>query len=511
MKKKKLWKILGLLLCFLGLLGAYLWMQSGKETQEDIDGEEENVDSEVLLSWNEKKTHKVSLKSEKGEKITLIKDEDDVWKLENREEIPLVEDEIVNMIEHASELVSERTIEDVEDLSEFGLDEPVNVIEIETEDGEQESLAIGTQNPSTGYTYIYLNGNTNVVYTVDKNLANLYKYEMLDFVESETYPTLTSDNVRKVEVVKAEKSFTLLYDYYATTGWQVEDEAYGRKLADDYEGDNLASMAQTLDFSEFYEYDCEDFSTYGLDQPQMEICVTYQETIEVVSEDSEESEDEAAEDTEEDTVETETVTRNFVIYVGDHNEDGNYYVRLNDSTQVHGIAETHIDKLLGETAVDYWALNMSEISLDDLDSLEVEYAGKSYLLKYVETEQVVESSEDTLEDASDSEDSSEETVEIITTYYVNDVEVDEEAFETFYGNAIGMECQERMVSCETEEEAELTLRFYGTDGEQVVVSYIPWDGSFYAMVRNEEDFGLVNKMNVKNLMELLDELIVTIQ
>ena len=298
-----------------------------------------------------------------------------------------------------------------------------------------------------------------MVYAVTKNLANFFKYDKLDFIAREAYPTFVNDNVQTVEVIKSDSSFKLMYDFSATTCWMVEDPVYGKKLADEYEGDNLASMMPLLSFAQFYEYDCQDFSVYGLDHPQMIVRVMYHETIQ------------------DENQESQTVERNLVLSVGDYDEAGYYYVRMNDSNEVHGIAEKHINKLLNETVVDYWVLNMAEVSLHDLSCVEVEYGGDHYVLKKVATENT-------------------------TAYYVNDVEANADLFEQFYRAAIGIECQERKVELPVTEEAEVTLRFYSVYDEDVTVSYIPWDENFYAVVNNETDFGLVNKMKIKDLISL---------
>ncbi len=477
--KKKLGTLIGLVVFLVALLGVYVVLNGKNNAGEGEDSGDNGEEVVYILDWSEEKTHKISLLDENGEKITFFKD-DDLWKIEKYEKKSLITEEIQSMIGYASAIEAERKIENVEDLSEYGLDKPLNVIERETEDGKTESFTIGMHSESTGCTYIYLNDETDVVYAVGKNMGNLYKYEMIDFIQSEAYPSFVSDNVQKVEVVKEKDSFTLTYDFSTTTCWVVEDETYGKKLADEYQGDNLASMVSVLSYSEFYEDDCQDFSVYGLDEPQMEIRVTYHETVEVESEESEEDDDS------EDTVETETIEHTFVLSVGGYDDAaGYYYVRMNDSKEVHGLAATHVDKLLGETVVDYWALNMSEVSLDHLDYLEVEYAGESYVFEKV----VTESSED--------EDSSS-----ITTYYLDDEEVNEDLFENFYRGAIGVECQERKIEIETEKDAELILKFHSTKGETVTVSYIPLDENFHAVINNGTDYGLVNKMKIKDLVEL---------
>ena len=458
MKKKKILALGSLVLCLILLLVVYLGLKQKEKTDEVTDSNDDKTVVSYILDWDEKKTHKISLFAKNGEKITFLK-ENDAWKMEEYEKISLIEDEVVAMIGHASGIEAVRTIENVENLAEYGLDNPLNVVEMETEDGKTESFSIGIRNDATGCTYIYLNDEKDVVYAVTKNMANFFKYDRLDFIVRETYPTFVNDNVQTVEVIKADSSFKLIYDFSATTCWRVEDPVYGMKLADEYEGDNLSSMLPLLSFAQFYEFDCQDFSEYGLDNPQMVVRVMYHETVQ------------------DENQESKTVERNLVLSVGDYDEAGYYYVRMNDSKEVHGIAETYINKLLNETVVDYWALNMSEVSLNDLSYVEVEYDGTHYVLK-------------------------KEVKENTTMYSMNGTEVDKDVFETFYRAAIGVECQERKVELAVTEDAELTLHFYSVNGDKVTVSYIPWDENFYAVINNETDFGLVNKMKIKDLITL---------
>ena len=495
MKNKKIWPLLGLVFVLVVFLGVYVDLKGKDSLEEKVDNEMEDENPNYVLDWREEKTHKISVYDNDGEKIAFTK-ENELWKIDNYEKISLIKDEITSMIEYASEITAERVIENVEDLSEYGLDKPLNVIERETVDGTTESFTIGLHSTATECTYIYLNDKTDVVYAVSTNLGNLYKYDMLDFVEREAYPTFFDENVKKVEIVKEEGSFALVYDFETTTSWSVEDDIYGKKLADDTAGDNLASMVSVIAFSTFYEYDCQDFSKYGLDEPQMEIRVTYHETVEVEAEESE-GENTENEDVEE-SIETQTVERVLVISVGGYDEEGYYYVRMNDSKEVHGIAETHINKLLGETSLNYWALNMSEVSWNDMDYMKVQYGGETYVLDKVETESEVEDSDDESEEAKTTK---------VTICYVNDVEVDADVFEDFYRAAIGIACQERKIELDVQNDAEWIFDFYGVDGEHVIVSYIPWDENFYAVINNGTDYGLVNKMKIKDLQELFQKVI----
>ena len=239
----------------------------------------------------------------------------------------------------------------------------------------------------------------------------------------------------------------------------------------------------------------------------MTLTVDYTEEVEADSTDDTESDSEANTDDTEDSSETTTqaVDKELVLYVGNVNEtDGNYYVRLGDSSEIHGISQASLDTLLNGKAFDYWKTSIDSMTISDLDHLDVTYQGTTYTLKRVVTEEKVEKDEskDTDADAdADSEDADEEETKTVTTYYVNDQEADSDAFNAFYRAAAGMTCQSRLEENTNKGDAELTLSYYGTDGSEITISYTPRDSSFYVMEDQDGNCGLVNKMNVKDLID----------
>ena len=91
---------------------------------------------------------------------------------------------------------------------------------------------------------------------------------------------------------------------------------------------------------------------------------------------------------------------------------------------------------------------------------------------------------------------------IETTYYVNDKEVDGDLFLQFYRSATSMTCQSRLEKYSSEgEEPQLVLEYKGTGRENVTVT------SFYTVADQDGNSGLVNKMNVKELIENLVNLL----
>lgn len=93
--------------------------------------------------------------------------------------------------------------------------------------------------------------------------------------------------------------------------------------------------------------------------------------------DVEEAVDEADTDSEEE-VETEMVDRELVIQVGDESSDGGRYVRVNDSNEIYTISEDTLDTFLGKTAADFWDLTVSYLSVNNLETLDVNYKGDEY-------------------------------------------------------------------------------------------------------------------------------------
>ena len=203
------------------------------------------------------------------------------------------------------------------------------------------------------------------------------------------------------------------------------------------------------------------------------------------------------------------------LLVGNLADDGNYYVMLDGSTEVHGISQDSLDSLLQGSAFDYWKMSVSNMSISDLDSLEVTYNGETHVLKRVVTEEPVEEEETESEDTSSedsSEDSSEEQeTETVTTYSVDDPEVESQDFTSFYSAANSMTYQERLEENDADGEEEFVLTYYDTAGNERRVAYIPRDENFYIAADDDGNYGLVNKMTVSDLEDQFAELLESAQ
>lgn len=489
MKKRGVILIGGVILLCL-LLGVYFLMKNrnSQQTEETIQQEEKKIS---LISLEN--VSRISFMIE-GE-ITGWTKQEDIWSLDKDGDFPTDTEKIDSIISTLSAMTEERTLENIKNLKGYGLEEPVNLIEIQNEEGQSERISVGNKNPSTGDTYLYLNDEKTTVYTVENDINSLLEGSLFDYAVGEEMPSIVSSTIKKIEVKKKENSYILESDGNSSTGWSVFDQNGSRKTADSSAAGNLQSAAAGLSFRTYYSYNCVDRSTYGLDNPRMVVTVDYTETetkksnidtnTGVTEGDSDGAEDADKEKT------TSEVSRTMILYVGNLADDGYYYVRLGNSQEVHGISQSSIDIFLNGKAFDYWNLAVDYLAIADLDYMNITYENQRYQLKRV----VEESEED-----------EEGTIE--TTYYVNDKEVDGDLFLQFYRGAAAMTCQSRLEKYSSAgEEPELVLEYKGTGRENVTVTYIPRDASFYTVVDQDGNSGLVNKMNVKELIEKLVNLL----
>ena len=149
MKKRGLFLVTGaVLLCL--LLGVYFWMKKQNETEDATT--ETDEETEVLISVSEDEIKNLTFRIENNN-VTWTKEEDG-WSMSEDENFPVDNNSMTQLTSELSSISVNRTLEDVNNLDDYGLDDPVNVITIEKTDDSTEIITVGTKNPSTGDTYL---------------------------------------------------------------------------------------------------------------------------------------------------------------------------------------------------------------------------------------------------------------------------------------------------------------------------------------------------------------------
>lgn len=471
--RKKGWKLIGGIICLIILCSVYIIVKNSEKADNEADNETEIMD---IKSEN---VTLLDIKNGENE-ITFVKN-DDTWEVEDEEEFPLEQSKIEEVIENFKELKTSRIIEEPEDVSEYELDQGKEVM-VQTEDQEETIIRVGMKNSSTSQYYIQIGEDSNV-YLVDGNAFSFIDQGLYDYAARNEFPVIASSEIRKVQVKKENNSYVYSYQGVedSNSSWSVGTDESSLQAGDGTKIGTLNTALNSLSYVDFVDYHCESPEKYGFQQPKAVITVDYETTTTV------ESDEETDEEPDEETI---TENHTVMLTVGNTDENGNYYVYKDDSLEVYTVSQSTIDNFLAESAATLLDKTVSYVNMEDMETLQIESDGKTYLLEIQR-----EASEETEEEDS-----------ATVKYYVNEEEVESSSFTSFYSKLITESGQERDDSISTEGlEADLELHFAKSDGSKIDVVYYGYDSSFYLAVNGEKKL-LVNKMDVKEIKDALIKL-----
>ena len=518
------------------LSGAYAGVKAYVAKQEEKQAaESEESESAEIVSISADDIKSIKFLIDKQE--VVFEKDGDSWVKADESAFPVSQDKVDALAASLESITAARTLEDVEDVSEYELDQPENTITVTTTDGDTTVIQIGMENSSTNQEYIDLNNDPSTVYVVGSSTFQSFEGELYDFAESGTFPAVDSSTVNRISVDGKESSYTVKKD--ENNMWTVSGSDGEEEKADSAKATSLASALSGMAYASFVNYDCadSDLSKYGLDKPYSMITVDYQEEIQdssdeedsakddaesvteasdngketleevgntdsaAVSEASGESEDEeTTEDVDTTKVTTEMVDRQLVIYIGDQASDGGRYVRVGDSNEIYTISEDSLDSFIGKTNEDFWDMTVSYLSVNNLEKLSVNYKDNDYTIIVSR-----ETSED--EGETDEDDSSSSAVTATLSYSLDGNEIDSTTFTTYYNKFINMTAQKRLTDeYKSNADPEMTAEFTDVDGNVETVQYYSYDTNYYAAVVGEKIY-LVNKMSVKEMFAAFDNVI----
>lgn len=181
-----------------------------KQDAKETESEEENDETKEIVSISSDDVKSIKFIIDKKE-VTFEKD-GDTWIKSDESEFPIDQDKLDTLAGSFSSVTAERTLENVEDVSEYELDQPENTITITTEDGETTVIQVGMENDSTSQEYIELNNDSSTVYVVGSTTFQSFEGGLYDFAKSGTFPTVDSSTVTKVSVTGPEDAYTVEED-----------------------------------------------------------------------------------------------------------------------------------------------------------------------------------------------------------------------------------------------------------------------------------------------------------
>ena len=493
--------------------GAYAGVKTYVAHQEQKESEEDSEESTTVFTASTDNIKSLDFMVDDTE--TTFEKDDDSWVKKDETDFPVNQSTLDSAASSVTSVESDRVLEDVDNLAEYGLDSPANIIKIvtksEDEDGDDTTatLYVGDENSSTSQYYVRKDDDEKTVYLIDSSCVEPFTKSLNDYAQMEDFPAISNtDTITKISV-DGDNSYELSKDEDTST-WSVKGSEDEEK-ADSATVSSLVSSFGSMAYSSLADYKCDDKSKYGLDKPYATITVDYQEEVadddtqddttasgETADEDVssvEENSDDAEQDTESDesVSETKMADKQLTILVGNETDDSSRYVMVNDSNEVYTMSTDTLSALTDKSEEDFWDMTVSYVSLNSLGSLKVNYQGSDYKVNV------------SRETSTDDDGNDTETV----TYKLNGSDLDETTFTTFYNKLINMTAQKRLTDkYEPDGDAELTATFTEEDGDTQEVAYYSYDTNYYAAVVDNKVY-LVNKMNVKELFTAFESVVGT--
>ena len=474
---KRLYILLGVLAVVCA--GTYGVLQY-EERKEEISNSDEVVleisaDDVTGLSWE-------------YDSQTLSFHKNEIWTYDDDEAFPVSEEKIDELLDVFGEFRVSFVIEDVEDYAQYGLDDPVCTIDIETAD-ETYEIQLGDYSTMDSERYVSI-GDGNV-YLVQEDPLDTYDAVLSDMIQNDETPSFGSAEIAQIQFSGSE-DYQISYvedstdSYCADDVYFTEQDGETRPL-DTSNVDSYLSVISNLDLTDYVTYNAteEELASYGLDDPDLTVTVQY-----------------TPED-DEDTEENEAVEQTFVLNLSrdpeeaaaaaseaksgteesgdsEDSEEVTAYVRVGDSQIVYQLTTDQYNSL---TAASYNDLRHQEVltaDFDDIQQIDISLEDQEYTIDVTE-----EDDEKTYSYGGEELDISDfqSALEALTA----DSFTDEEPAD--------------------KEEIGLTLHLDNENYPEVTVDLYRYDGSYCLAVVDGEPVSLVERSYVVDLVEAVNAIV----
>ena len=465
-KKKTTLTMVTLLLALAFLIVFYLWYSNREETS----GNEAESKAKITLAEIDKNNIQQLHFQNKEVNLNLYL-EGEVWLSQEDPNRPINQDKVDNLLNVIDRVEAERLVlENPEDISEFGLDEPVLFLEATSKDNQVVSLKIGSQTSTKEGYYGMVNDDPNV-YLFSNNYRTGMDYRDVDMTEKEDLPSVAAEGVKHLTITMREgDNFELVNDpdnQISAPGalifpWIIYQPYEEGVIADTAKVNEYLGNYASLVYDHCVNYQAEDLSDYGLDQPYATIHIEYEQTNVITLEEPEVN----PETGEEIKQKTEVEDKEFTLLIGDQNDDGDYFVRMVDSDAVYVMDASDVENML---EVDVFAMVSKHINMPNIanvDHITIQVEDSSYTME-IERNTIT------------NEEGEEETEEI---YYYNGQVIEEDDFKGIYRRLISA-----AYDAPIKEELDITglkpvitISYHIAESDKTVSSsYLPYDESFY--------------------------------
>lgn len=489
-QKKQLKTLIILLITVIIVVIAYvLIMNRGKNEVEEEDTS--NITEETLVSYANEDIKSIRITNQYGD-MSFVIDSEDVVRYENDKDMPINQTYGNNVFQGMNNLITTNKLGEVEQLSDYGLDNPSIQVIVTLMDGTKKVIAFGDTVPLTGGHYASIQGDTNV-YVVGDTFYNYYNYSLIDMTTVETIENVPSENITYLKVSKKDgEDFEIIYDennpsdFAKQNFWTVKAPYQISLPGNTEEITTLLSNYTSYSLISCVDYNATDLSIYGLEEPSS-VYIEYYESV------TDETEEEVADNTSTETEPEPTkIFHQLELFIGNQDDDGNYYVKLKDSKAVNLMSSTDVEKLLNINSFSAVNTFINLVNIADISSVDIIVEDKKYNLSIKDESNIAE-----------------ENKESTLTYYVNGKEIEENTFKDFYQKLISTTIQREIPKEDSNNVYDttfMTVTYHLLSGDMINVAYKLYDDSYYIVNVDGTEMFLTDFRDVNEIAKLLESL-----
>lgn len=303
---------------------------------------------------------------------------DGVWYKTDNAEYPVAQDEVESLVSSLLDIKGNRKLENVTDISMYGLSEPAFTVTVTWSDGSTTVYQMGDEAPFGDSYYLKLDDQDTTVYTIADSLSDVFDADEEDFVQQESVPSIA--DVDRITVgtafdasLKAESStINASQLWYAADGRALDGVD---DLVDDFGSIKWASLAAAVATQDqLTEWKLDDENAVAV------TCCSGEESA--------------------------------TILFGTTDSSGNYYARLPGSSMVYTVSSGTVKDLLSATPDSLLSLALIETDYEDVQEAVITAGNLTYTItaKAEAEETTEETAEGTESTETDTEDDADETL-----------------------------------------------------------------------------------------------------
>jgi len=427
---------------------------------------------EVILQINSEKVTALSWEYA-SESLSFHKDEE--WTYDEDKAFPVDGEKLEELLDVFEEFGVSFIIEEVEDYGQYGLENPTCEIKIQ-EDEETYEIAVGDYSTMDSERYISI-GDGNV-YLVSEDPMDTYEITLDDVMLHDVFP-----NFNQVEQVtfKGDQKYEIHYVKNSKDTYCAEDVYFVEKddrtlPLDTTKVTDYMDMIGGLDLTSYVTYNVtdEELATYGLDEPELTISVQYS------------WEDDETEETVTDTftlsVAQEPEQAGTVMENSDEEEEIIAYARVGESKIIYKLASNQYENLLAASYDDFRHKEVLTADFDDIKKIDIALEGETYTI---------------------TAEKGEEEDELVYVYGTEEIDIS--SLQTAISS---LEAYNFATDAPSDkEEISLTIYLNNENFPTVEIELYRHDGEYCMAVVDGETFALVERNEVVDLIEAVNEIV----